>query len=170
MIKRIKKYLQVHGLAGLLHALMSRLVAPKAKCFDICARLVSDRTGFEIGGPSAIFSARGLLPLYPLAAHIDNCNFSAKTVWREQQDADAGFQFSLARSPGRQYIAEATDLGFAISGNYDFVLSPHALEHCANPLSTNGKEFSSREARWYWLCRMEAGPSIIDARLPRSRI
>src|SRR4029077_14748213 len=39
------------------------------------------KQGLEIGGPTARFRTSGLFPVYPLAASIDNCNFSSKTVW-----------------------------------------------------------------------------------------
>jgi SAM-dependent methyltransferase len=44
------------------------------------------------------------------------------------------FVYDSGRAPGRQYIAEATDLGMIQTGTYDFALSCHSLEHTANPL------------------------------------
>jgi SAM-dependent methyltransferase len=70
-----------------------------------------------------VFARRGIFPVYPLAARIDNCNFSQRTLWEQP-----------ANQHGRQFFAEATDLGFLSSAAYDFVLSSHMLEHSANPL------------------------------------
>jgi len=92
------------------------------------------KIGLELGGPSAIFSRRGLLPVYPAAARIDNCNFSLDTVWHERQSCSPhAFQYDAQRSAGRQFVAEVTALTCACD-SYDFVLCSHVLEHSANPL------------------------------------
>jgi hypothetical protein len=44
--------------------------------FEVCKPLLEDAAGLEIGGPSSIFRRRRLFPVYSIAAHIDNCNFS----------------------------------------------------------------------------------------------
>ena len=88
----------------------------------------------EFGGPSAIFAARGIFPVYPLAARIDNCNFDYQTLWEGQIKLQGGFHFNRQRAPGQQFVAEATDLTFLGTASYDFVLSSHMLEHSANPL------------------------------------
>lgn len=38
-----------------------------------------DKYGLEIGGPSNLFS-KDILPIYPLAANVDGCNYSSNTV------------------------------------------------------------------------------------------
>lgn len=94
----------------------------------------AERIGLELGGPSPFFRPRGLLPVYAAAARIDNCNFGAQTIWegtiREQQ----AFHYDPRRAPGKQFVAEAGELGFIPDGSYDFLLSSHMLEHSANPL------------------------------------
>ena len=96
--------------------------------------LFEGRIGLEIGGPSALFSRRGLFPVYPVAARVDNCNFGRQTVWEGSIHEGRTFEFEPRRDPGFQFITEASDLGQIRDGAYDFVLSSHTLEHLANPL------------------------------------
>jgi SAM-dependent methyltransferase len=91
-------------------------------------------TALEIGGPSKVFRRFGLLPVYPLAACVDNCNFASSTMWEGEIPTGATFKFSKGRAAGQQYVAEASDLSFIPSSSYDLVLSSHTLEHVANPL------------------------------------
>jgi SAM-dependent methyltransferase len=99
----------------------------------LVARLVEGKAGLEVGGPSEIFGRRGLLPVYPAAALLDNCNFSSETVWEGHIRAGR-FTYDPRRAPGRQHIAEGARLSFAADASYDFLLSSHTLEHSANPL------------------------------------
>lgn len=101
---------------------------------DACRAGIEGRIGLEIGGPSSMFGPEGQLPIYPLAARIDNCNFGRRTVWEGEVAEEATFRFDPLKAPGRQYIAEATDLAEIPSASYDFVLASHVLEHSANPL------------------------------------
>jgi SAM-dependent methyltransferase len=95
---------------------------------------VDGRLGLEIGGPSQAFGRLGVVPVYLAAERIDNCNFAATTLWEGQIAEGRTFRFNAARPAGEQFIAEATGLGQVAAGAYDFVLSSHAIEHCANPL------------------------------------
>ena len=134
MLKQIRNKLRNHGVSGLLGAAARRIVAPRAKCLARCREGVRDRLGLEIGGPSRIFGDRGLLPLYAAVGQLDNCNFGGETLWEGRLQEGSTFVFDRRRPPGRQFIAEATDLAPIAAGRYDFVLSSHALEHSANPL------------------------------------
>ncbi len=80
------------------------------------------KRALEIGGPSEIFQI-GPLRIYSVLASIDNCNYSAHTIWR-----------STGRIFGRNLVCEATNLQGIADGRYDCVLSSHSLEHSANPL------------------------------------
>ena len=122
------------GLTGVARRIYQRLfVSNHLRYLNRCKTLLSGKAGIEIGGPSAIFKASGFIPLYPIAGRIDNCNFGAVTVWEGTIDAGNTFKFAEGKRPGRQYVAEATDLPVA-SESYDFVLSSHCVEHMANPL------------------------------------
>jgi SAM-dependent methyltransferase len=92
---------------------------------------LKDKAGLEIGGPSRIFCAGKLIPVYNCCRRIDSCNFSDRTIWSGTTDG-RGFGGRL----GRQFVAEACDLATIPNGTYDFVLASHVLEHSANPLSS----------------------------------
>ncbi len=113
---------------------------PRAHCLPKVLPLVGGMSGLEVGGPSEVFGGRrGILPLYPAVGSLDNCNFASQTVWQAAHVEGPTFVFENGRSPGRQYIAEASDLSGIRSARHDFLLSSHALEHCANPLKALGE-------------------------------
>jgi len=89
----------------------------------------------EIGGPSRVFARKNILPVYPEAFRIDNINFANATAWESGLCEGGDFVFNPAKSPGRQFLREATRLDGIPDTAYDFVLSSHCLEHVANPLA-----------------------------------
>jgi SAM-dependent methyltransferase len=105
-----------------------------ASCYQQHRAYFLDKKGIEIGGPSQVFSKNGIFPVYTLARHLDNCNFCNSTVWEGRIQTGHTFVFDERKSPGRQFIAEATELHFLPTNAYDFVLSSHVLEHIANPI------------------------------------
>jgi SAM-dependent methyltransferase len=113
---------------------MRKLVPYRLRCYAHARGLFTDKVGIEFGGPSSIFGARGIFPVYPLAARIDNCNFDYQTLWEGTITPPRGFRFDKRRAPGRQFVAEANELGFIPDNMYDFVLSSHMIEHSANPI------------------------------------
>jgi SAM-dependent methyltransferase len=106
----------------------------KLSIHPLCARLVQGRACLEIGGPSALFRRDGPLPIYPLAASVDNCTFAERTVWEGEVRQGRTFVYDESAPPGRQFIAEATDLGRIADESYEAVLASHVIEHVANPL------------------------------------
>jgi hypothetical protein len=114
---------------------LRKLVPYRLRFHGETLALFEAKTGLELGGPStSIFARRGLFPVYPVAARIDNCNFGQETLWEGSIRAQNGFSFDKRRARGQQFVAEATDLSFLADGSYDFLLSSHMLEHSANPL------------------------------------
>ncbi|NVM23592.1 MAG: class I SAM-dependent methyltransferase [Desulfobacterales bacterium] len=107
---------------------------PRGKSFPICKQVLRGKKGFEIGGPSHIFSRKGLLPIYPIVGQLDNCNFNKTTVWEKVINEGLNFRYDKKRPLGYQFINDATDLSDIPSEAYDFILSSHTLEHIANPL------------------------------------
>jgi SAM-dependent methyltransferase len=113
---------------------MRQLLPIRTKSFHNLESLLRGKNGIEIGGPSQVFTARGLFPAYPIAGHLDNCNFGGTTVWEGDIKEGQSFQFDRNKPVGRQFIVEATAMECITSASYDFVLSSHALEHTANPI------------------------------------
>jgi SAM-dependent methyltransferase len=122
------------GVTGTLRGLARRLVRPRLRCYSNLSASFEGKTGLEIGGPSVVFSKRGLLPIYTVADRIDNCTFSRQTVWEGTIVEGRTFVYDRDHAPGHQYISEASSLNRIASEFYDFILSAHTLEHLANPL------------------------------------
>jgi SAM-dependent methyltransferase len=119
---------------GLLAGIRRRISPSRLRCLEPTAPLFAGKEGLEIGGRSDVFAGRSLLPIYTLAATIDNCVFSAHTVWSDSAEKGGAFVYDRQRAPGRQFVHEATDLASIDGGRYDFVLASHSIEHVANPL------------------------------------
>lgn len=81
MLNKISNKLRAQGIQGLLSAAVRQAFPPRAICHKQILTLIQDRLGLEIGGPSPPFGPRGIFPIYPFAARIDNCTFSHQTVW-----------------------------------------------------------------------------------------
>lgn len=134
MLKKIIYYYKRNGLLSLLKTLFHLLFPQRAGSFGICKNLILNKSGLEIGGPSNLFSRKGLLPLYPHIKNLDNCNFSSETIWEGEIKVGYTYKYDSNHPPGRQFISEATDLHEIPSGQYDFILSSHVIEHIANPV------------------------------------
>lgn len=113
---------------------LQRLIPAHIESFRSCESLLRDKDGIEIGGPSQVFTAKGLFPVYPIAGRLDNCNYGGTTVWEGKIKEGQTFQFARNKPAGRQYVVEATAMECVPSLSYDFVLSSHVLEHTANPI------------------------------------
>jgi SAM-dependent methyltransferase len=132
-LKRAYSAIRAHGLLGVVRIVIQRTVALEALIFRRNRERFMDKVGLELGGPSSLFLRRHALPVYALAARIDNVNYAARTTW-ESVEEGLTFRFDESQPPGRQFVGEATDLSYIPAGVYDFVLSSHMLEHTANPL------------------------------------
>ena len=93
-----------------------------------------NRNGLEIGGPSQVFTDKGIFPIYRLLNNLDGCNFTNETVW-EGSISEGVYDFYPGKT-GRQFICEGSSLVFAGNEQYDFLLSSHSLEHHANVIRT----------------------------------
>ena len=83
--------------------------------------------GLEIGGPTPLFDASNILPLYSYAKAFDCANYAQYTIWDE-----AGGKVSVRYE--KEMVCEAGDLKSVESKTYDFVLSSNCIEHLANPI------------------------------------
>src|SRR5687768_8137833 len=129
-IPRLARVKQL-GLVGTLEALRARIRPWRIRGHGSLVARFSG-SGVEIGGPSAAFGERGLLPIYPNVDRLDKVNFSASTLWEASLVDGGAFRYADRRTPGRQYIREATVLKGLADRHYDFVISSHTLEHIAN--------------------------------------
>ncbi len=105
----------------------------KISNYRIYREYLKGKRGLEIGGPSGLFKKKGLLPVYPVVADLDGCNFSNETVWEGVIQGGRTYHYNKYKKKGHQYISDAVDLGAIESEKYDFILSCHNIEHIANP-------------------------------------
>jgi len=134
IINQFKELIKHQGIKGSINTILRRLFNPRAKSSKILKQFLAGKYGLEIGGPSNIFKYIGILPIYPIAYRIDNCNFSYSTIWEGSIEEGYNFHYSKKKPPGFQHVCDSVDLGKIKSNNYDFILSCHTLEHIANPL------------------------------------
>ena len=128
-IRTFKNY----GLWYSLNRLYQIALHPTIRNFPFYVERVRGKQGLEVGGPSAVFASRGLIPLYEYVGSLDNCNFGSHTLWATH-DAGKTFRYSSVKLAGKQFVAEGADLAEIPDESYDFILSSHMLEHSANPL------------------------------------
>jgi len=100
----------------------------RGRALKAAAEPLAGAVALEPGGPSALFGARGLVPVYPLLATLDTLDYAQRTLWSAQQQA------SGERQPRRRLVGEAGELAGVAPGSYDALLASHVLEHLANPL------------------------------------
>jgi SAM-dependent methyltransferase len=85
----------------------------------------------EPGGPSRLFLARGIVPVYPLLGTLDVVDYAERTIWSHLEPGDPLNNVRVRR----RLIGEAGKLDQIADGAYDALLASHVLEHLANPLS-----------------------------------
>src|SRR5437899_6839091 len=103
----------------------------RKRCFgyeamEACLRGKSE---LEFGGPSSIFSANHLIPIYDIVHSIDTCNFAQQTICTSKKD-----YHKFGSILGKELIAEDCDDSGIADESYDCVADSNVLEHVANPL------------------------------------
>ena len=132
--RQLRIQLATIGLQGMARLAWQNRTGSQLRAYEICRPLLEGRRGLELGGPSAIFSRTGPLPLYPLFDRLDNCDFASDTVWHGEAADGTEFTYDEERRPGQRLIRDATSLDGIEDASYDVVLASHTLEHIANPL------------------------------------
>ena len=133
-LRHLRGQLATIGLRGMIAIAARNRLHRRLRAYEVCRPLVEHGRGIEIGGPSPIFARGGLLPLYPLLARLDNCDFTDETIWHGEAAEGSAFQYDPDRQPGRRFVRDATSLDGIDDASYDVVLSSHTIEHVANPL------------------------------------
>ena len=124
----MRRYLPTSLFDALL-SLRRLAVRPPIDGVEHFRRLVTGRSGLEIGGPSAVFGAE--LPLYREIRCLSGVNFASRTLWQGESGEAFGF---LGDREGRHYVSDGTQLSAIEDESQDFILSSNCLEHIANPL------------------------------------
>lgn len=136
VLKEILDEYKIKGLYGIKRFILKKYFVEKPKTikdFNVYKKYFKAKNGIEIGGFSQIFNNE--IPIYPIVKNVDGCNFSSQTVWEGQVKEGNNYNFFDSKK-GYQYICEASDLNRIPSEKYDFIVSSHCLEHCANTLKT----------------------------------
>ena len=120
-------------LRRLPYKVISRFIRRRSWVYERIEQHFEGKCGLEIGGPSQIFERDQLIPIYPKAQIIDECNFSKQTIWNSDEKRETAWK------AGKRFVSEACDLSGIADGAYDFVLASHVLEHVANPLRALGE-------------------------------
>jgi SAM-dependent methyltransferase len=129
------KYLERHGLRQTAVRALQRARPSVAGLTRLAQCRLEGRQVLEVGGPTPIFEAGQLLPLYPVVGSLDNVNYSSCTVWEGTIEEGRTFRFDGDQRRGTQLVREATDLAGVSSERYDALISSHVIEHFANPLA-----------------------------------
>lgn len=125
------------------------------------------KSGLEIGGPSRLFTKRGLIPVYSVVGSLDGCNFHSTTVWEGRiQEGPDQYRYAKGTRTGYQYIREAVDLRGIGTEAYDFVLSSHCIEHTANPLRAIGEWMRVLKTEGYFLLVVPHKDGTFDHQRP----
>ena len=120
---------RLHRFRELAHTALIKATYKRCLGYSTMRTYLEGKAGLEFGGPSSIFSANHLVPIYNIAASMDNCNFAQQTLWTTN---DSGRRFGPCL--GKQFTMEASNPSGIANESYDFVAASHVLEHLANPL------------------------------------
>lgn len=98
--------------------------------FKNYTKLLFNKEGLEIGGPSIFFYESGI---YTVPKKLDNVIFSENTLWNKTKNNN-DYIFNEKTIPGKNFICDIVDLNIINDKIYDFIFASHVLEHLINPL------------------------------------
>ena len=134
VIKAFYNEFKTKGLYGVKRLIIKKYFTHKPiQKFKMYKKHFENKNGIEIGGLSNIFCLE--VPLYKVIKNLDGCNFSGNTVWEGTINEGITYNFYESKT-GYQYVCEASNLSEIPDEKYDFLISSHCLEHCANALKT----------------------------------
>ena len=101
--------------------------------FELVINSLRDTSGIEFGGPTELFSdPKYSMNLYP-HVHLDGGNIIKNNYFQ----SNLGSNFLYGQKLGKQYDIDCTNEDqLKKLRKYDFVVTSHAIEHFANPIST----------------------------------
>ena len=119
----------IHRIQAAGYSFLARITRKRCYGYETMKPHFQRKSGLEFGGPSSIFSANHLIPIYEIVGSITNCNFAQQTIWTSKKD-----HLRFGAPLQRQLIVEACNAFGIANDSYDFVVASHVLEHVANPL------------------------------------
>jgi hypothetical protein len=81
MVNKILKSYKSNGIFFGIKKIVNKVFPEKANSYVVYKNLLTGKNGLEIGGPSAIFKNRNLIPVYQIINSLDNCTFTSETIW-----------------------------------------------------------------------------------------
>ncbi len=135
-LARAVSVIRKNGATGTVAKLYARVRPRRSLTAKRYLPRLDGRHGLEIGGPSRIFNSWGAIPVYHRSVTLDNVTYSDETVWEGKLTAGQTFRFSAGSPAGEQFFLEASDLRPIAPAQYEFLISSHVLEHCANAIKT----------------------------------
>lgn len=136
MITGLIRSVQNYGLQNTLASYQQKFLPRPLVTASTYIEKFAGKSCLELGGPSSIFSANGLIPIYPALQSLDGCNFSNETTWEGKIQEGQTYNYRGENSIGKQYVSEGCSLKNMENEQYDGVLSSHMIEHTANPIAT----------------------------------
>ena len=103
---------------------------PIFQLFKDYSKLLHNKEGLELGGPSTFFYPSGI---YTAPKKLDNVIFAENTLWNNTKN-NSDYIINGKTIPGKVYISDVVDMSIIKDKTYDFVFASHILEHLVNPL------------------------------------
>lgn len=119
-ISNIVQKFRTYGLIMTLGLIQRKFVRRRIRNYKLYQDLFCNKSGIEVGGPSAFFLNE--VPIYNIIKSLDCINFSLSTVWEGELLEGGNLKYGKDKT-GYQFICDAVNLDRIKSGKYDFVLS-----------------------------------------------
>ena len=151
-LRTIRIQLATIGVRGMVSvALRNRLRRPLA-VWPVVEGVLMGTQGLEIGGPSAVFTRGGLVPVYPILAGLDNCDFGGDTLWHGSVANGSAYRYDDHQPAGTHFVRDGTDLSGIADGSYGSSSRPTPSSTSRTPYerSRNGRGSSARQVICCW--------------------
>jgi SAM-dependent methyltransferase len=119
----------LHRLRAVSQTIFIKVLRKRCSGYSAMKTYFEGKAGLEFGGPSSIFSSNHLIPVYNIAARVDNCDFAQQTLWTANHRSHR-----FGNGSGKRFVGDARSAPSFVDDSYDFIAASHVLEHVANPL------------------------------------